>query len=608
MHCSGLSGLQTGSFQNQTTSLTTGPKSRAFRKRGIAAALQDATNLIEGGLACKRRCLQETATKIKHHVNKYAPRGNPSAITPSRMAAKEVAASLTVTESEQPINQPFWYIYKHNKSLYNIGKEGIENYIQRNTEWAIQKASAIRIMTTALSVWGKSILEAAKLAADVTGFSAEVVRRWAASYFTSLFEYAANPTNIPDAEVKNLLSSDRGHSSPCPQSLIHDEDFQQSARAFVRSNANKKGEPNLTVHDFASWVRSTYSIDICDETARLWLHNLGFSQQHHHKGVYFDGHEREDVVAYRKQFLDKLAELDRRTITSDGIRPELEDGEKPLIRVVHDESTFYANASQTFSWCDGETQVLRQKSLGAAIMVSDHVDEVGGYLCHNQKEARLLLETQKDGYFNNEMFLEQVDKAVDVFEEKYPHAQALFMFDNAPSHCKCPDDALNADHMNVFPGGKQPVMRDSIWNGKVQKMVLPDGRPKGMRLVLQERGVDTKGMNADKLKTTIASFPDFQNPKTLVEEKVESRGHLCIFPPKFHCELNAIERCWCHSKNFSRAHCNGSITRLRPLVPQAQETVTTDMIHKFFKTCRDYEKAYRDGRTCRDVDAAVKVY
>ena len=97
MHCSGLSGLQTGSFQNQTTSLTTVPKSRASRKHGIAAALQDATNLIEGGLACKRRCLQETVTKIKHHVNKYAPRGNPSAITPSRIAAKEVAASLTVT-------------------------------------------------------------------------------------------------------------------------------------------------------------------------------------------------------------------------------------------------------------------------------------------------------------------------------------------------------------------------------------------------------------------------------------------------------------------------------------------------------------------------------
>ena len=33
-------------------------------------------------------------------------------------------------------------------------------------------------------------------------------------------------------------------------------------------------------------------------------------------------------------------------------------------------------------------------------------------------------------------------------------------------------------------------MRDTLWNGGVQKMVLPNGRAKGMKLVLQERGVD----------------------------------------------------------------------------------------------------------------------
>lgn len=49
------------------------------------------------------------------------------------------------------------------------------------------------------------------------------------------------------------------------------------------------------------------------------------------------------------------------------------------------------------------------------------------------------------------MFLNQVDKAVDIIEEKYAHAQALSMFDNAQSHRKCPDNAFNANHMNVNP-------------------------------------------------------------------------------------------------------------------------------------------------------------
>ena len=80
------------------------------------------------------------------------------------------------------------------------------------------------------------------------------------------------------------------------------------------------------------------------------------------------------------------------------------------------------------------------------------------------------------------------------------------MFDNAPCHRKIDDQALNVEKMNVRPGGKQAVMRDTIWNSTVQSMVLPDGTPKGLKLVLEERGVDTKGMVADK---------NWQNTKTL---------------------------------------------------------------------------------------------
>ena len=59
------------------------------------------------------------------------------------------------------------------------------------------------------------------------------------------------------------------------------------------------------------------------------------------------------------------------------------------------------------------------------------------------------------------------------------------------------DEALNADKMNVGPGGKQPKMRDTVWGGQTQKMVDHNGTPKGMRTVLQERGVETAGMKAN---------------------------------------------------------------------------------------------------------------
>ena len=51
-------------------------------------------------------------------------------------------------------------------------------------------------------------------------------------------------------------------------------------------------------------------------------------------------------------------------------------------------------------------------------------------------------------------------------------------FYNAPSHKKIVDNPLNVEKMNASSGGKQPVMRDTVWNGNVQRMVLDYGRPK----------------------------------------------------------------------------------------------------------------------------------
>ena len=90
-----------------------------------------------------------------------------------------------------------------------------------------------------------------------------------------------------------------------------------------------------------------------------------------------------------------------------------------------DELTFYANADQSFYWSDGSTQVLKQKSLGQAIMVSDFLEEVNGFLDFDGERARLMLETQTEGYFTNEMLITQLCKAVTLFEKKYPAAQGL---------------------------------------------------------------------------------------------------------------------------------------------------------------------------------------
>lgn len=197
------------------------------------------------------------------------------------------------------------------------------------------------------------------------------------------------PDSVDNEMMNELLSSDKGKCSANPSSLLYDEEFQLEARKYVRRNVYKRGEPNMTAEMFQSWVLSTYDYTICCETARLWLHHLGFSQKVHKKGVYFDGHEREDLVQHRKKLVMQLHDLDRRCIYP-GHEPQLRDGEKPLIQIHHDESTFYANADQHHYWSDGNDTVLKQKSLGQAIMVSDFIEEASSnYLRHNDKEARV---------------------------------------------------------------------------------------------------------------------------------------------------------------------------------------------------------------------------
>ena len=351
--------------------------------------LQDATNL---GVSCN--------SIVDHHSRAYKykaverwqeqmpkackPRGDPAAGPPARTDNnnREHVSMAKITPPAENIEATSLYrIFHHHKALFDLGKTSISNFIEGNVIWEMKKAFAIQILVTGMNTWGLGILDASKLAADVLGVSPESIRRWANHYFVSLGSQFSSD-NVTHEVVQDILSSSCGlTASPC-DTLILDEEFQLKAKEYVRANGHRKGAPNMTSEEFATWVNTEFSVSVHEETARKWLHRLGFSQKNHHKGVYFNGHEGDDVVQSRQQFLDKLLVLDEKTRTCD-INPNIPDGEKPLIRVVHNESTFYANADQSRYWCDNDSQVLKQKSLGSLIMVSDFIDEIDGYLHHD---------------------------------------------------------------------------------------------------------------------------------------------------------------------------------------------------------------------------------
>ena len=88
-------------------------------------------------------------------------------------------------------------------------------------------------------------------------------------------------------------------------------------------------EPNLTIRMFTEWVKAEYSKEISTATGNRWLCELGFKRIHHQKGVYFDGHERKDVIEDREKYLNILTELDKITISKSNSNPLLFNGQKP---------------------------------------------------------------------------------------------------------------------------------------------------------------------------------------------------------------------------------------------------------------------------------------
>ena len=172
---------------------------------------------------------------------------------------------------------------------------------------------------------------------------------------------------------------------------------------------------------------------------------------------------------------------------------------------------------------------IRPKNQGRGLMVSDFVTEFDGLLQLSIKEYRRAAESDpsirmcareilkfgsgSEGYWNNARFLKQMEMAIKIADIKYPSDKysKVWVFDQSSGHCAFREDALHVTRMNVGSGGAQPRMRDTIWDGRVQIMVLADGWPKGMRIILQERGIDTTRMKAADMRLVLGNHADFKH-------------------------------------------------------------------------------------------------
>ena len=106
------------------------------------------------------------------------------------------------------------------------------------------------------------------------------------------------------------------------------------------------------------------------------------------------------------------------------IQPDLNDGVRPLVLVVQDESCFSSNDGRKTIWKQKDQTILRPKGYGRSLMVSEFLCECHGRLRLTREqqilypeipsEAGVIIQPGKgaDGYWDNEDLIIQTKTRV----------------------------------------------------------------------------------------------------------------------------------------------------------------------------------------------------
>ncbi|KAF8587728.1 hypothetical protein K439DRAFT_1652205 [Ramaria rubella] len=493
-------------------------------------------------------------------------------------------------------------------------------------------------------------------------------------------------------------------------SLLNNEWIAQAVRRYLTILADGEITPQTLCKQVNNVIIPTLGLHlagakISESCAKRWLHKLGYKMKEVKKGMYVDGHERPNVIEYWMKFLEnvrKNASL-RQTYTDEAlepIEPTLGPGDRLHVPVYHDESICRSNALWRRVWVRNGRMPLRKKGEGHAIHISDFVVEHTGRIVLNEEQRQINnklpphlqlqhMDAQEiiypgknnDGWWNMERLIVQVRRMIPIFERLYPGAVGEFFFDQSSAHDTFAPNALNSKEMNLRPGGKQWVMHSTFipmdnphlgLRGMPQEMVFPTnlpsndpnyehrGKPKGLRQVLEERGLwellttanqgklppaeckfcnssrktqeqlvreaqavadgqnELEGAYEDVLQPGTSSTccmqkclseqADFKAEKPLLQITIEAAGHWCYFLLKFHCELNPIEMYWGWTKTRLRVASDGTFPTEKRLVPEILDSCPVKTIQAFFRKTWRYTDAYRKGLNAKQAEYAVKKY
>ncbi len=173
-------------------------------------------------------------------------------------------------------------------------------------------------------------------------------------------------------------------------------------------------------------------------------------------------------------------------------------------------------------------------------------------------------------------------------------------------------------------------------HGKLQKMTTDGGEVKGLQQTLEQHGFD---VNRLKVKCVprcpheseqccmaclLSQQDDFVNQTSMLEQLIVNQGHLCIFLPKFHCNLNPIEmvcehilkfkptisqpssKYWGWAKYRYRQAIKPTFDLAKKAAMDALDNCPLETICCFINQSWRFHSAYRLGLTGKAAEWAIK--
>ena len=312
-------------------------------------------------------------------------------------------------------------LLRSKKTRFEGGQNGLQAY----------RARAIQSYLMLVVKWGRLSVDASERAAESHGFAAKwggrSLRLWTHAWIRERCLPQSNKgrhgkvyTVLDDpavrAELRAYVRSNKWAMNPAKLKEFSQGRLVPSAadkylRQIVRDEMPQGLKKYMEIELFPR-IQLKVKKGISLSTARRWLRSEGFRYIGYKKGLYFDGHDRPDVLAYRQNiFLPqmenyfprlvryKVGKVDEEVLPANFV-------DRPVVVVAQDEMTSQAHDTVTKSWVLEDQHALRKKGVGRGLHQSDVICSTVGWL----RDASQSLEYGKnyDGYWTGELFVKQV--------------------------------------------------------------------------------------------------------------------------------------------------------------------------------------------------------